>query len=371
MKCAKCGTQVEPGSVYCPVCGNEIQIVPDYSALEEDYLKELMSEETPDKAVREAEKSNKYEKAPKKKEPKSKKKKILIGAVVCVLAILVIAGVCLTTNSYDAQIKKAKKAYSEKRYEDTITYANKALKHKKKNTQALLLLAKAEIATQKDESAEDALKQVIEIDGTNEEAYSLILDLYLRNDDYEAIASLYEQAEDEKIQQLFEGYYIAPPEFSEKAGTYGSALEIELEAKDDLEIYYTTDGSNPKEDGVLYSSKIPFHEEGTYDLKAVCKNEDGVYSKTVEAEYKIEIEVPDLPKASPDSGTYTQPTQISIEVPKGCTAYYAWNETPGSNTPKYEGPFDMIEGNNVLSVIIVGKNGKTSGIQKYNYIYMP
>lgn len=371
MKCAKCGAQVAAGCVYCPVCGNEIQIVPDYSALEDDYLKELMSGETKNEAAKEPDKTRKCKKTKKKKYAKSKKKYILIGAAICILVILVIVGVCSVGSSYDAQMQKAKKAYEDKRYEDTITYTNKALKHNKKSTQALLLLAKAEIATKKEEDAISTLQKVIALEDTNEEAYSLILDLYLKNDDYEAIAKLYEQTEDAKIQALFEGHYVLPPSFSEKEGTYDQALDIEIESEEDLEIYYTTDGSDPKEDGVLYNSKIPFHEEKTYNLQAVCKNKDGIYSKLIKAEYTVEIAVPDLPKASPDSGTYTQPTQITIEVPQNCIAYYAWNGTPGSDTQKYEGAFDMIEGNNVLSVIIVSKSGETSGIQKYNYIYMP
>ena len=31
----------------------------------------------------------------------------------------------------------------------------------------------------------------------------------------------------------------------------------------------------------------------------------------------------------------------------------------------------MIEGNNVLSIILMSESGQTSGVQKYNYVYMP
>ena len=34
MKCSKCGANMQEGTLYCPVCGQEVQWVPDYSTLE-------------------------------------------------------------------------------------------------------------------------------------------------------------------------------------------------------------------------------------------------------------------------------------------------------------------------------------------------
>ena len=45
MKCAKCGAELKVGCIYCSVCGQEAQIVPDYNLLEDDLLKELLNEE--------------------------------------------------------------------------------------------------------------------------------------------------------------------------------------------------------------------------------------------------------------------------------------------------------------------------------------
>ena len=36
MKCAKCGAEIKEGCIYCSVCGNAVQIVPDYSVLEDE-----------------------------------------------------------------------------------------------------------------------------------------------------------------------------------------------------------------------------------------------------------------------------------------------------------------------------------------------
>ena len=35
MRCPNCGAELEAGSIYCPVCMQELQIVPDYDPLEE------------------------------------------------------------------------------------------------------------------------------------------------------------------------------------------------------------------------------------------------------------------------------------------------------------------------------------------------
>ena len=85
---------------------------------------------------------------------------------------------------------------------------------------------------------------------------------------------------------------------------------------------YTLDGSSPKEDGRFYQEPFPMEKEGKYTRRAVCVDARGIYSKEVKVKYEIDLDVPDLPTASPASGTYTQPTKITIDVPVGCRAYY-------------------------------------------------
>ena len=44
MKCAHCGNEIPPGSVYCKHCGKAAQIVPDYNLLEDDVLPQILEE---------------------------------------------------------------------------------------------------------------------------------------------------------------------------------------------------------------------------------------------------------------------------------------------------------------------------------------
>jgi len=367
MKCAKCGAELKTGCVYCSVCGAEVQVVSDDSILEDDYLKALMTEDTSEEKKKITESKPSIE----KKKP-NKKIFIIIGAIVVALAVFFVSlFIIIKGNSYESQLKKAQTAYDKKNYEEALEYVKKALKRNEKGTEAMILSAKAHLGLEKEENAISDLKDVISIDKTNETAYKMLIDIYAQKEDYDTLAKLYEDTSNKKIQKLFADYIVTAPSFSKKAGIYDEAIEIILDAEDELNVYYTTDGTNPKEYGTKYVSAIPFSENGEYVLRAVCEDERGIYSKVVKAVYEVEISIPDLPTASPASGTYTEPIQISIDVPDNCSAYYEWNGTPGSNSQVYQEPFDMIEGNNVLSIILVNQNGQTSGIQKYNYIYMP
>ena len=42
MKCVKCGANIKSGSVYCPVCGKEVQVINGYTSLEDDLLHSLL-----------------------------------------------------------------------------------------------------------------------------------------------------------------------------------------------------------------------------------------------------------------------------------------------------------------------------------------
>ena len=44
MKCANCDAEIKDGSIYCPVCGKEAQMVNGYVSLEDDFLHSLLRE---------------------------------------------------------------------------------------------------------------------------------------------------------------------------------------------------------------------------------------------------------------------------------------------------------------------------------------
>lgn len=368
MKCANCGAELRVGCVYCSVCGKEAQIVPDYN-LEDDFLVALVNEdENKNKKIIE---DNQTERQKAKKMSKKKLRiyTVLITVGVC-LIIFVTGFVGMRLDTYENDIQKAQKAYKQQKYERAMQYAEDAQAKDKKAPESYAIIGASYYHLQEYEAAITQLTKAIEYDHANKLACKYLILSYAKLEDYQAIQALYQQIDKKQLAELFIDYLVATPVVRPIGGHYPNKQELELESYKDEEIYYTIDGSNPKTNGILYTEVITM-ESGNTTLRAVCKDERGVYSEIIKEEYEIEETVPDLPTASPESGTYTQPTQITIAVPEGCTAYYAWNAIPDTNATVYTGPIDMPEGNNVLAILVMNSEGQTSAIQKYNYVYMP
>lgn len=344
--------------------------MPDYS-MEEDYLKELIQKEN---RIKKTGKS-KRKKHPSQEQKQSAGKKRLyfeIAAIVILaVAIFLVGFHAVRSRSYDGRMELAEKYYSKKDYEKALSCAKQALEKREQDFNAVLMLGKCYFAQGDDTQAQKYLEQAFSISNDNKEDCELLIRLYDKNQDYNAIIKLYAHVENKSLKKLFDDYIIAPPDITPKGGKYDKYPEISIETAKNLEVYYTTDGSDPKTEGSVYEKPFKLEEEGVHRVRAVCMDERGIFSEWIEEEYEIELNIPDLPTASPDSGTYSQPTAITIHVPSGCTAYYSWNGTPGRDSAQYTGPIEMIPGNNVLSIVLVDNNGQTSGIQKYNYIYMP
>ena len=49
MNCKKCGAEIENGLMYCPKCGESIQLVPDYNVLEEELLSKVVEDKNKNK----------------------------------------------------------------------------------------------------------------------------------------------------------------------------------------------------------------------------------------------------------------------------------------------------------------------------------
>ena len=153
MKCIYCGNELKEGSLFCPYCGKEVQIVPDYNIYDDDYLKAVLAQENADtdafadvngtKAVNKASSEN-----GKKKPKNSKKQKIIIASVIGVIAVLVIVLILVGMsirkshdNSFDYQVEMAEKAYDSGDIDEAIAYYEKALALDKDNIEVRLTLA--------------------------------------------------------------------------------------------------------------------------------------------------------------------------------------------------------------------------------------
>lgn len=380
MKCVKCGCELPDGSLVCRECGTEAEIVPDYTVLEDDYLKAILegTDHTPDLTrQKETQKEKKKKEALEKKE---RQKRILIGSsVAAVLGILLLVFLVKSSidsrhaSSYDYQVEKAEEALLSGDTELAAEYYERALSLSPEDIDVRLRLAKIYMAQREYDAAMILYLEVTELDGDNADAYKNLISIYESEGRTEEIVALGEGVTNAEILALFADYMVLPPVFSYESGTYESYIKVELSAEEDCEIYYTTDGTDPVTDGSLYTDPISLNRIKDYEILAVCVNEKGIYSEVAAAYYTIDIPAPDMPVVTPDGGNYTEETLVTVEVPDGCTAYYTWDGTdPNITSAVYTEPFAIPEGNHVLSVLLIDNTTeKLSSIYRQYFTYYP
>lgn len=223
----------------------------------------------------------------------------------------------------------------------------------------------------------NTLNTVLKYDSYNENAIYYLVKEYDEIEAYENIRNLYEsvsKSNNSSLINIFASYLCSEPIIAPEAGEYGKDQEIAFLNRDGAKIYYTTDGTDPTVNGTLYSVDFVV-KEGTTTVKYYMVNEFGFKSDVYTAEYNITYKAPDLPKVSPQSGSYTTSSEQMItigNIPSGAKAYYeiSYNGVPikpTSSSTVYEAPFAMPEGSVILSVIIINDNGLSSGVVTNNY----
>lgn len=368
MKCANCGAELRVGCIYCSVCGKEAQIVPDYNLLEDDYLREMLKEKKKPKSKAEKGKGT---------EPKKKKRRkgIIAAAISAVTVVIAGAAVVLWlnyshNNSVSWQLSKAEESRKDKEYEQAIPYLERVLELEEDHADAWLMLAEAYQETGETKDAIAACQKVLEFEPERAEAYETLIALYEGLKDYASIQKLGQQVENESLLPLFSDYLVEAPVLSLEPGTYEEECSLEISGPSGSTVYYTLDGSPPQK-GMEYQEPLHFGE-GLFTLRAVSKNELGLYSDEITGIYKIQFHAPKKPRIFPRGGHFDAPQPITVEVPEGCSAYYTWDGTvPTADSEQYTGPLEMPEGNNILSLILIDRHNLCSEVLKCNFIYIP
>ena len=388
MKCSKCGKTVALGDVYCSQCGTEIQIVPDYNVFGDDFSDVIGQKETnrnaeikaAEEEKRELEREKEREREQKAKE--IKKKNIIILSVslgvIALIAIVLIISIFITSKknskSFNYNYSLAQEYFDNEMYTEALQYVNNALDADEDNVYAGVLKAEILGKQTKFKDAIAVLRTVINYHPDNLKAYSLIIEYCVESSDFKTITELAEEVKDNKtLYAMFKDYLATAPIFSHKPGNYNEEFELILSTNEDAVIYYTTDGTSPKNNGILYTNEIAL-QEGITTIRAYATNEHGVVSEEIEGTFIIAVSLPDKPEVTVPSGTYSEMQIITIYVPVGWSAYYTWDgSVPTLESFLYTEPFEMIEGNNVLSVIFINneENHKMSEVAYFNYIFYP
>ncbi len=371
-KCSFCGEPVPEGEVFCPKCGQEVQLVPDYETMGTRLLEQQKRQQ--EEEEREREVQSQAEEEARQRKRRNQKIALVATAAVAAVVLLVLLfhyfGHQKNHNSFDYQLEQAQEAYEGEDYDSALAYVERALALDSKNKDARLLEAQIYSKKKDYEKAVEILEELLKEDPDLEAAYGELLPLYLEEKDTDAIKQLMDACKDEKIRQKYSEYICPAPTFSLEGGTYQETKLVALTVDSTATIYYTSDGTTPTTSSSKYTIEIRL-EEGKTTLRAMAVNALGIPSDVVEEIYQIQPKKPSAPKITPKDGTYTSKTtsKITVTVPEGYKAYYAFDEKPTTASTLYTGPVDMKEGAHIFYAILVNSEGVSSTVASATYVY--
>lgn len=378
MICEKCGSEVPFGSFFCNVCGAEIHFVSEYN-LENDIIDSYIGL-TEDSEATKTESIKKKKPVPQDTTAfihRYRRNLIVGGLIVAVLIVLVTVfstRFFLSRNSeddsYEYQMQEALRCFESQDYEMAVAHFDKALSQKEDDPEALNYLALCYENLGEPTAAESIYKSLIELDPSQQRYFEQLVHLYETENEFEKIRALSELSDDPGVLKYLKEFEVPEPSFSHEAGTYDDDLTITILSKEDQIIYYTTDGSDPVTNGLVYTDVIRFKGEGRFLLKAVAQNSINLFSDSVEAEYLIEYPEPDPPKVSLPSGVYVGQQTVSVDIPEGYEAFYTLDGTsPTTHSIPYERVIVLpAPGPYVLTVVYLSDHGKLGESAQFAYL---
>lgn len=407
MKCRYCGCSIPDGELYCPKCGREVQIVPDYNPLDDvltaqvkgsidggerpldDYdYEEYYTANMQRRRARSAQKegaayhttavrrngkaapSSEQEKRRRQAERKKAKKRKLRRKIILLLILFIVAAgavvFLLYQNSYGGQVRKGQKAAVEGNYEEAEGYLRRAIEKAPERPEAYSRLADVYTAQDEQDAAEEMLLEAIGNNPSVPDIYRVCIQFYIDTDQPQEVSVILEDAEDDVRDELGE-YISEAPSFSlDDSEVFEDVQQLTLES-DEETIYYTTDGTEPTTSSKKYKEPIQI-SEGITTISAISVNKKGIPSLTAVKEYTIELPIEDAPAVSPSTGQYDEPTQIVIQVPDGYTAYYTMDKSnPTEESEQYTGPIDMPQGSTIFKAVLVNGKGRLTAVTTRNY----
>ena len=370
-KCSQCGAPLPEGELFCPECGQEVQLVPDYETMGSRLQEQQRRQQEEAEKRREAQRLAAEEAMLKKRKTR---KSILILIVVLAAAVVILFAVKALNdqknyNSFDYQLKKAETAYSNSDYTGALDYVTRALALDSENLDARMLLAQIYDKNGDSGRAAEEFLKIIEDQPDYDPAYGQLIKIYEEMKEPGKIKELLDNCPAD-IREKYKEYICEAPQFSLPEGRYDDLKSLEITADSGAVIYYTTDGTAPDTSSKKYSSPVRL-EEGKTIVRAIAVNSLGVESEETEAAYTINLKVPSAPKISPKDGSYTSrtTTMITVAVPFGYKAYYAFDQKPTKDSTPYTGPVDMLEGEHIFYAILVNEDGTESIAASATYIY--
>lgn len=349
MKCPNCGAEMKENLLYCEKCGEDIHIVPDFEPeLErnieqslEHILEEVAQEEGQTKES-DAQKAAGVKNSTFKKRFRRMAGWIGMGALALLLTV---GGIRLFQYfSPDYQVRRARQATDLGQYEKAIRYYTRAMELDSFNVDLKLELAEVYFLKNDKAEYEQWLWNIVEDPNADaeqlESVYGKLIAIYRARGDYQTINDILLACGNETVRSIYQSYLAEAPQFSVADGEYNEVQALKLTVTGKGAIYYTLNGSDPDEKSQRYTTPILL-ENGSYTVKAVFINENGVTSDIVEARYHITVEALEAPVLNVDDGEYDTPVMITVTNDTEEVYYTTDGTTPTMQSAQYTAPIPM------------------------------
>ncbi len=416
MKCPWCNAELKDGSVLCPTCGNEINMVPDFDPEIEDQCRETIETMTKDIFSTDSKKDKSSQKKISNASQKNLKSNVSNAGnsqgklnnksndsiavpdynkdkapkwifFIVIFAALIIASVIIiiivTSDSY--KLSQAQKAYAGKEY-DKARGLYEVLLEKEPDDLALLTeYSYVLFDSNKTAEYETVLYKIVDnadvSDVQKEQTYERLIYLYSGQQNYQKIYDLITTVGNPTILEKYKDFLTHEPELVIVPGLYDLPQMMSISGSD--EIYYTLVSEFNGNTTVLAEDEIyrlpVLMEIGTYKLTTYSKNKYGLTSDVVEAKYIIEIANPLEPELSLPEGEYISPQLLEVFYDSdNIIVYYTSDGSePDATSQMYTGSIFVPYGMTTYKFVSVDKYGLTSNIvsividMQYEYEVMP
>ncbi|SES14687.1 zinc-ribbon domain-containing protein [Butyrivibrio fibrisolvens] len=305
MKCPKCGAFIPDDAVYCPSCGEEIKIVPEFDPLVENRIDESLSVLASNLDDGDDTSDDEYDDYDEEDDFDSNEEGHIFGSykvTICILCIVLIALlgsiVYYLINDRSSDVKTDNPSVKS-----TVSASDSSL---------------------------EGASQEAALTGEGPEAPTFSV----ASGTYDEEIEVYIEAGEGSIYYTING--VTP--------TLADSI---------------FNGVDP----------IVFDKNGIYTLKAILVDSDGVKSEVATVTYEIAMPIPDAPTIIEDSGNYNVDTQIAVVTSEGTNVYYTTDGSdPTASSTLYTGPVSMPYGESVYKFVAIdNETGAASEIVERTY----
>ncbi|MGN0775628.1 MAG: chitobiase/beta-hexosaminidase C-terminal domain-containing protein [Candidatus Ventricola sp.] len=276
----------------------------------------------------------------------------------------------------DAYVTLGRELLEQAYFTRALEMLNVAVEREPENVDALVLMGQAYTELGRTDEAIAIYQSLIEeIAPAHPSAYRNLIKIYQQQGyNAEALALMKTAEENANTTQEFtvmlREYTPTAPTLSHLEGRYNEEIDVTISIPEGQTVYYTTDGTDPSESGLIYAEGTQIHiPEGKMTIKVIGFTDNGTPSDQITANYTVIIPTPAAPKANYASGVYKKAPKVTLrpgsedkkENEKIVAIYYTLDGRQATTeSTLYTEPIQLPIGDSRLRAIAVSSNGKIS-----------